>query len=72
MQSAALSTQKIEKVLDYMRDNRVTLVDVLSYVMDSKSPRCASYRRRVFDNLESTLVQINQHKRGRELLRGGP
>lgn len=69
MQSAPITVQKIEKVLSYMQDNRVAFVDVLSYIIDTQSSRCASYRRRVFDDLESILGRIDRRKRGREILR---
>ena len=69
MQSPGLPSQKIEGVLDYMQNNRVSFMDVLFYVLDSDSQRCASYRRRVFDDLESTLTRIDRHRRGREVLR---
>ena len=59
MQSAPITVQKIKKVLSYMQDNRVAFVDVLSYIIDTQSSRCASYRRRVFDDLESILGRID-------------
>ena len=69
MQSTTFSSQKVENVLDYMKTKHVAFGDVLFYVLDGQSPRCASYRRWVFDDLESTLAQIDQYKRGREILR---
>jgi len=47
----------------------VAFKDILFYVLDGQSPRCASYQRWVFDDLESTLARIDQYKRGREILR---
>jgi len=69
MQPTASLTQKVENILDYMQEKRVSLKDLLSYILDGQSPRCSSYRRRVFDELESTLARIDRHKRGREILR---
>ena len=69
MQSTGSPSQKIEEILNHMQKDRVSFVDVLSYILDNDSSRCASYRRRVFDTLESTLTKVNQHKRGREILR---
>jgi len=43
-------------------------MDLLVYILDGQSPRCSSYGRRVFVNLESTLTRIARHKRGRDIL----
>ena len=51
-----------------MKEQRVSFMEVLSYIMVGESKRCASYRRRVFDKLESTLEKIDKHKRGREII----
>ena len=70
MQSASFSPQKIENVLDYMKNERVPFKDILSYVLnDQTSVRCASLRRWIFDDLESILTKIYQYKRGRKILR---
>jgi len=69
MQSTASLTPKVENVLDYMQEKRVSFKDLLSYILDGQNPRCSSYRHRVFDDLESTLSKIDRHKRGREILR---
>jgi hypothetical protein len=69
MEPTPLLAQKVERVLDCMRDKRVSLTDFLSYVLDTQSPRCASYRRWLFDGLESTLDKVDEHRRGREILR---
>ena len=69
MESTSLPTQRVEKVLDFMQDKRVSFMDLLIYILDGKGPRCSSYRRRVFDDLESTLARIDQHRRGRVILR---
>ena len=46
------------------------LTDILlMYVLDSQNPRCSSYRRWVFDDLDSTLSKIDQHKKGQDALR---
>jgi hypothetical protein len=69
MQSAPSSIQKIDRVLDYMQTNRVTLKDLLFHVVDNQGHRCTAYRRRVFDDLESILTRIDRYKRGRGILR---
>ena len=69
MQSNTLITQKVESVLDLMQGKRVSFRDLLMHVLDGKSSRCSSYRRRLFDDLELMLSRIDQHKRGREILR---
>jgi len=63
-----LATRKIEDVLDYMKVKHVAFKDVLSYIVGDPNPRCVSYRRWLFDNLESILDQIVQYKGGREVL----
>jgi len=68
MQSTPLPVQKVENVLDYMQDKRVSFRDLLFHILDGENPRCSSYRRWVFDNLESILARIDQHKRGRKIL----
>jgi len=68
MQSNPSIARKVEDVLDFMQDKRVSFVDLLTYILDGQSTRCSSYRRRVFDNLESTLTRIDRHKRGRDIL----
>jgi len=52
-----------------MKTKHVAFKDVLSYIVGDPNPRCVSYRRWMFDNLESLLDQINQHNGGREALR---
>jgi hypothetical protein len=69
MEPTPLLARKGEKVLDCMRDKRVSLTDLLSYVLDTQSPRCASYRRWLFDGLESTLARVDERRRGRGTLR---
>ena len=69
MQSTPLSTQKIEDVLDYMKHKHVAFKDVLSYILDDRSSRCSSYRRWMFDDLESILTRIDRYKKGRNTLR---
>ena len=69
MQSTSFPAQKIENVLDYMRDMRVPFKDILSYILNEQSDRCKSLRRWIFDDLESTLARIYQYKKGRRILR---
>ena len=69
MQSTPLSTQKIEDVLDDMKKKHVTFKDILSYILDDRSSRCSSYRRWMFDDLESILTRIYRYKKGRNTLR---
>ena len=69
MQSTGFPTHKVEKILKDMKDKHIAFKDILSYVLDSRNPSCASYRRWMFDDLESILARIDQYKRGREILR---
>jgi hypothetical protein len=69
MQSNDSLAQKVERVLNFMQETRLSLMDLLTYILDGKGPRCSPYRRRVFDDLELTLSRIDRHKRGREILR---
>ena len=69
MQSTHLSTQKIEDVLDYTKKKHVAFKDILSYILDDRSSRCSSYRRWMFDDLESILSRIDRYKKGRNTLR---
>jgi hypothetical protein len=69
MQSNSLLAQRVENVLDFMQDKRIFFMDLLIHILDGRGPRCSPYRRHVFDNLESTLTRIDQHKRGRDILK---
>jgi len=68
MQSNPSITRKVENVLNFMQDKRVSFMDLLTYILDGQSSCCSSYRRRVFDDLESTLARIDRYKRGRDIL----
>lgn len=69
MEPASPLTQKVEDVLGYIQNNHVTFKDLLSHVLVGQTPRCASYRRWFFADLESILTQIDKCKKGREILR---
>ena len=53
-----------------MKEPRVPLVEILSYIMKGESQRCAAYPRRVFDKLDSTPTRIGKRRRGREIVMG--
>ena len=69
MESTPLASRKIENVLDYMKTKHVSFKDILSYIVGDPSPRCVSYRRWLFDDLEPILDQMVRYDGGRVALR---